>query len=76
MKMMAERNLPVARAPQIDALHATNGSAPLEQAKQPADMQSAIWVERLPVISLRQKPRLAFLASFSASIVHRVPPIR
>ena len=41
VKMMALRNLPAARAPQIGALHAASGSAVLERAKQPTDLHTA-----------------------------------
>jgi hypothetical protein len=45
VKMMALGNLPVARGPQIGALHAANGSAALERAKQPEGMNTAAIVK-------------------------------
>jgi hypothetical protein len=58
VQMMALGNLP-AWAPQAaGALHASNGSVALERAKQPAEILSAIWVDSLPAIPSRRKPRL------------------
>ena len=54
--LMALENLAVINA-QIGVLSAADGNAALEQAKQPAELISAVWVENLPAIS-RQKPRL------------------
>jgi hypothetical protein len=55
VQMMALGNLP-AWAAQASALHASNGS--VERAKQPAEILSAIWVDSLPAIPSRRKPRL------------------
>ena len=57
VQMMALGNLP-AWAAQASALHASNGSVVLERAKQPAEILSAIWVDSLPAIPSRRKPRL------------------
>jgi hypothetical protein len=51
VKMRALGNLPVARAPQIGALYATNGSAALERAKQPAGMNTAATVKLSLIIN-------------------------
>jgi chromosome segregation ATPase len=53
--MMALENLAVINA-QIGVLSAADGNAALEQAKQPAELLSAVWIENLPAIP-RQKPR-------------------
>ena len=57
VQMMALGNLPAWTA-QASALHASNGSVALERAKQPAEILSAIWVDSLPAIPSRRKPRL------------------